>query len=157
MKKHISIVSPLALFLAALSAHADQIPGPPQGEVEQARVGQRTDYDKLKLDVTTDDWEEKLDPLVRQIIDKAYTAQLPKEVEEKLRWLGDGDMVAAQQILRASQAEEGRIMVATLRDEFRGFETVLSARHLKPKVTHVLEFPYGSIRLNIKRSNGRNG
>lgn len=110
-----------------------------------------------ELDVTTDDWEEKLDPLVRQIIDKAYTAQLPKEVEEKLRWLGDGDMVAAQQILRASQAEEGRIMVATLRDEFRGFETVLSARHLKPKVTHVLEFPYGSIRLNIKRSNGRNG
>ena len=66
-------------------------------------------------------------------------------------------MAAAQQILRASQVEEGRIMVATLRDEFRSFEIVLGARHLKPKVTHVLEFPYGSIKLNIKRSNGRNG
>ena len=110
-----------------------------------------------ELDVTTDDWEKKLDPLVRQIIDKAYTAQLPSEVEDRLRWLGDGDMAAAQQILRASQVEEGHIMVATLRDEFRSFEIVLAARHLKPKVTHVLEFPYGSIKLNIKRSNGRNG
>lgn len=113
--------------------------------------------DTYELDVTTEDWEAKLEPLVRQIIDKAYTAQLPREVEEKLQWLGDGDMVAAHQLLRASQAEEGRIMVSMLRDEFRAFDMVLSARHLKPKVIHVLEFPYGSIRLNIKRSNGGNG
>lgn len=114
----------------------------------------KEDYE---LDVYTDDWEQKLEPLVRQIIDKAFTAELPHEVESRLRWLGDGDMQAAQTILRASQAEEGKIMVSTLRDEFDSIEKLLAEEHLKPRVTHVLEFPYGTIKLNIRRRKGRNG
>ena len=112
--------------------------------------------DEYELDVTTDDWEEKLDPLVRQIVEKTFTAQLPDEVERQLKWLGDGDMVAAQSILRASQAEESRIMVSMLHDEFLAMEELLDQRHLKPRVTHVLEFPYGTIKLNVRRA-PRNG
>jgi hypothetical protein len=108
--------------------------------------------DEYSLDVMTDDWEKKLDPLVRQIIEKAYTAQLPDEVERQLKWLGDGDMVAAQEILRVSQAEESRIMVSMLHDEFLAMEEFLGYRHLKPRVTHVLEFPYGTIKLNVTRA-----
>jgi hypothetical protein len=108
--------------------------------------------DEHELDVTIDDWEAKLEPLVHQIIDKAFTAQLPAEIERQLRWLGDGDMQAAQSILRASQAEEGRIMVSMLRDEFYAMEGLLDQRHLKPKVTHVLEFPYGTIKLNVRKA-----
>lgn len=108
--------------------------------------------DEHELDVTIDDWETKLEPLVHQIIDKAFTAQLPAEIERQLRWLGDGDMQAAQSILRASQAEEGRIMVSMLRDEFYAMEGLLDQRHLKPKVTHVLEFPYGTIKLNVRKA-----
>ncbi|MGD9561895.1 MAG: hypothetical protein AB7F88_06720 [Pyrinomonadaceae bacterium] len=108
--------------------------------------------DEYELDVTTEDWDVKLDPLVRHIIDKAFTAQLPIEVERQLKWLGDGDMQAAQSILRTSQAEEGRIMVSMLRDEFQAMEDLLNQRHLKPRVTHVLEFPYGTIKLNIRRA-----
>lgn len=104
-----------------------------------------------ELEVYTDDWEEKLDPLVRQIIDKAFSAQLPAPLERKLRWLGEGDMQAAQGILRASQAEEGRIIVSMLHREFENIEKLLSAEHLKPKVSHVLKFPYGTIELEIKR------
>ena len=108
--------------------------------------------DAYELDVTTEDWEQKLDPLVRQIIEKAFTAQLPDEVERQLKWLGDGDMVAAQQILRASQASESRIMVSMLHDEFLAMGELLGNRHLKPRVTHVLEFPYGTIKLNVRRA-----
>jgi hypothetical protein len=108
--------------------------------------------DEYELDVTTDDWDVKLEPLVRQIIDKAFTAQLPAEVERQLKWLGDGDMQAAQSILRESQAEEGRIMVSMLRDEFRAMEELLGYERLKPRVTHVLEFPYGTIKLNVRRA-----
>lgn len=108
--------------------------------------------DDYELDVTTDDWEQKLDPLVRQIVDKAFSAQLPDEVERQLKWLGDGDMVAAQEILRASQAAESRIMVSMLHDEFAAMEEVLSHQRLKPRVTHVLEFPYGTIKLNVRRA-----
>ena len=103
------------------------------------------------MKVSTADWEEKLTPLVHQIIDKTYTAQLPVEVERKLRWLGDGDMKLAQDILRRSQAEEGRIVVSMLRDEFANIEKILCQSHLKPKVTHELKFPYGTITLSVKR------
>jgi len=108
--------------------------------------------DEYEMDVTTEDWEEKLEPLVRQIIDKAFTAQFPAEVEKQVNWLGDGDMQAAQSILRASQAEEGRIMVSMLRDEFHAMDDLLDQAHLKPKVTHVLEFPYGTIKLNVRKA-----
>ena len=107
--------------------------------------------DNYKLNVHTDDWEEKVTPMVHQIIDKAYTAKLPIEVERKLRWLGDGDMQAAQNMLKRSQAEEGRIVVSMLRGEFDNIENLLAHEHLKPRVKHTLKFPYGTIDLTIKR------
>jgi hypothetical protein len=108
--------------------------------------------DDYQLNITIADWEEKLTPLVTQIVDKAYTAQLPIEIEHKLRWLGDGDMQAAQKILRASQAAEGKIAVSMLREEFAAIEKLFSDEGLRPKVVHKLKFPYGTIELNIKRS-----
>jgi hypothetical protein len=106
--------------------------------------------DRFEMDVSADDWEEKLTPLVRQIVEKAYTAQLPREVERKLKWLGEGDMQAAQKILRASQAEEGKIAVSMLREEFAGIEKLLNEEGLQPKIRHTLRFPYGTIELNIR-------
>jgi len=113
--------------------------------------------DDYELDVYTDDWAEKLDPLVRQIIAKAFTANLPVEVERQLSWLGDGDMQAAKQILRSSQAAEGRIMISMLHEEMEDFERLLAEEELKPQVTHLLEFPYGTIKLNVKRRTPVNG
>ena len=120
-------------------------------EVLRHFMEEYTPKDEFELDVNVDDWEIKLTPLVEQIIEKAYTAQLPAEVERKLHWLGEGDMIAAQDILRASQAEEGKIMVSLLREEFAGVEKLLAEEDLKPKIGHVLKFPYGTIKLNIKR------
>lgn len=103
------------------------------------------------LTVYTDDWEEPLTPLVKAIINKPYRAELPNEVQKKLNWLADGEMQTAQEILRKSQIEEGKIAVSMLRQEFDNFEKLLNETHLKPKVTHELKFPYGTITLNIKR------
>ncbi len=108
--------------------------------------------DKYELKVSTDDWEEKLTPLIEQIIAKTFTAQLPIEIERKLQWLGQGDMQLAQNILRKSQAEEGRIAVSMLKEEFASIEKLLAETNLKPKVTHELKFPYGTITLYINRS-----
>ena len=119
-------------------------------EVLRAFMEEYAAKDNYKLKVSIDDWEEKLTPLVNQIIDKTYTTQLPAEVERKLRWLGQNDMKLAQDILRRSQAEEGRIVVSMLRKEFANIEKLLEATHLKPKVTHELKFPYGTITLSIK-------
>lgn len=107
--------------------------------------------DHHELKVTTADWEEKLKPLVHQMITKAFTSQLPAEVEEKLAWLGEGDMQAAQEILRRSQVEESRIMISDLQSEFIAINRLLAEPGLRPRVKHVLEFPYGTITLHISR------
>ena len=107
--------------------------------------------DDVELEMFTDECETKLEPLVRRIVDKAFTAELPDEVQDHLKWLGDGDMQAAKEILRQSQAAEGRMMVSMLREEFDAIEKILAEEHLKPKVTHVLKFPYGTITLYVRK------
>lgn len=106
--------------------------------------------DKYQLTVYTDNWEETLEPLVKKIIDKPYTAALPKQIEEKLKWLAEDETQIAQDILRKSQVEEGKIAVAMLRQEFAAIEYLLENTKGRRKVTHQLKFPYGTITLNIK-------
>lgn len=108
--------------------------------------------DHYELDVTTSDWQQKLDPLVQQIVEKAFTANLPAEIDNKLEWLGKGDMQAAHAMLRVSKAAESRVMVSLLHEEFANLERLLNEKHLRPRVTHVLEFPYGTIKMNVRRS-----
>lgn len=108
----------------------------------------RTEYE---LTVSTDDWEETLTPIVTEMIEKAYTAELPAEIEERLKWLADGEMLIARDILRRSQVEEGRIAVSKLRSEFEGIEKLFAEVDGRPKVNHRLELPYGTIALTIRQ------
>ncbi|MEP6850381.1 MAG: hypothetical protein ABI999_16090 [Acidobacteriota bacterium] len=121
-------------------------------EVLQHFLSEYAPKAEYSMDVTPDDWEEHLVPLLKQITDKVYTAKLPREVEEKLAWLSEGDMVAAEAILKASQAEQSKITVSKLDEEFVALKRILAETKLKAKVTHVIKLPYGSIKLKIKRS-----
>lgn len=107
--------------------------------------------DNHSLTVYTDDWEKSLEPLVQQLIDKPYTSNLPKQIEDKLKWLAYDDMQAAESILKKSQVEEGKIAVSMLREEFSNIEYLLANAKGERKVTHKLKFPYGTINLEIKR------
>ena len=107
--------------------------------------------DKYDLTVYTNDWEETLEPLVRKIIDKPYTATLPAEIERQLKWLAEDEMQIAETILKKSQVEEGKIAVSMLREEFANIHNLLENAKGKPKVTHELKFPYGTISLEIRR------
>ncbi len=60
-------------------------------------------------------------------------------------------MQAAHDLLRASKAEEGKIMVSMLREEFLHFEKLHTHDKLEPTIRHTLKFPYGTIDVNIKR------
>ncbi len=108
----------------------------------------KSDYE---LKIYTDDWEETLQPLVEEIIAKTYRAALPREIEEKLKWLAEGEMQLAQKILKNSQAEESKVAVSMLRGEIEAIEKLFTASNVKPKITHQLKFPYGTITLKIKR------
>ena len=90
-------------------------------------------------------------PLVKDVIDAPYNAELPLEVQRRLTWLADGEMGLAKEIVRQSQVEEGKIAVSMLEREFASIEKILAETHLQPKVTHQLKFPYGTINLKIRR------
>lgn len=106
--------------------------------------------DFYELDVSKDDWEAKLTPLVQTIIEKTYTASLPQAVEEKLQWLTEADMQQAQNILKYSQVEEGKISVSMLRQEISDIENLVQNVKGNTTVRHELKLPYGKINLKIK-------
>lgn len=110
----------------------------------------RNDY---RITIYTDDWERTLAPLIKDIIDKSYTVELPAQLERRLRWLSEGDMQAAQSILRRSQAEESKIALSMLGEEISAIENLLAnvGGSGRRKITHRLKFPYGSVTLDIKR------
>ena len=111
--------------------------------------GAKDEYD---LTVSVGDWEEKLTPLVQTLVDKPFTTALPQVVEKRLKWLADGEMQTAQDILRASQIEEGKIAVSMLREEIAHIERLLENAKGDARVRHRLKFPCGAINLEIKKN-----
>ena len=109
--------------------------------------------DNYELTVYTDDWKDKLNPLVTTMIDKSYAAQLPAQVEKRLRWLSGGEMRVANALLAHSQAEESRNAFSLLEQEISNIEQMLAdaGRARRGKVTHKLKLPWGTITLKIKR------
>lgn len=108
----------------------------------------RADY---RLTVDTQSWREEVAPLVAEIVNKAYTAELPRYVERKLRWLAAEDMRVARSILVASQAQESRNALFLLEREFGNMEELLRAAGARGEVTHTVRLPLGTITLTVER------
>jgi len=108
--------------------------------------------DNYELTVYTDDWKERLNPLVTSIITKARTAELPKLIEKRLRWLSEDEMHVARAILNESQMQASRNALALLQEEIAELENLLaSTKGTRRRVTHKLKLPYGTITLKIER------
>lgn len=105
-----------------------------------------------ELTVNTTNWEQSLAPLVSRIVKKAYIAELPEIIEQRLNWLSSGDMQAANIILKEVEAQEGRNAIAHLKQEFQNIEQVLYSLPRGGRVNHVIQLPYGRINLTIKRN-----
>lgn len=101
------------------------------------------------LKVKANDWKEHVVPLARSVIQKAYLANLPAAVEQRLTWLSSGDMQTARAILSHAQALEGAVAVMLLQEEMRNLETVVEHLPARGKVTHTIRLPYGHIQLKI--------
>ena len=107
--------------------------------------------DDYQLTVDTRSWREDVAPLVEEIVNKSYTAQLPRYVERKLRWLAADDMQLARSILAESQAQESRNALFLLEREFDNIEQLLHATGGRSEVTHTVRLPLGSITLTVER------
>jgi hypothetical protein len=85
------------------------------------------------------------------IIQKAYSADLPEIVKSRLSWLSQGDMQAAQKLLAESEVQEGKIAISLLHQEFDNIENLLTSLTQVRKITHTIVLPYGNINIKIKR------
>ena len=107
--------------------------------------------DHYSLSVNTEDWQEKLSPLVTDIIHKAYTVRLPKHLEKRLDWLSDHETEIARHLLAESEAQASKNAVSLLQEEIYNIERLLISTNGRSKVTHTIKLPYGTISLKIKR------
>lgn len=108
----------------------------------------KADY---RLTVDTRSWREDVTPLVAEMVNKSYAAQLPRYVERKLRWLAADDMQLARSLLAQSQAQESQNTLFLLEREFANMEQLLSATGQRGEVTHTVKLPLGTITLTVER------
>ncbi|HKQ54166.1 MAG TPA: hypothetical protein VJT74_17445 [Pyrinomonadaceae bacterium] len=108
----------------------------------------KADY---RLTVDTRSWREDVTPLVAELVNKSYAAQLPRYVERKLRWLAADDMRVARSILAQSQAQESQNALFLLEREFANMEQLLRATGARGEVTHTVKLPLGTITLTVER------
>ena len=108
----------------------------------------KNDY---QVTVDTRGWREDVAPLVEEVVQKSYTARLPRYVERKLRWLAADDMKLAHSILAESQAQESRDALFLLEREFDNIEQLLQATGGRGEVTHTVRLPLGTIALTVER------
>jgi hypothetical protein len=106
--------------------------------------------DNYSLTVHTDDWKEKLRPLVETVLAKGKDAELPLKLKEKLSWLAEDDVEVANEILERSQAEKSLAELSLLEKEFTNIEQLLNNTNGAAKVSHVLRLPSGTITMTIK-------
>jgi len=106
--------------------------------------------ENYKLVVHTDDWKEKLAPLVESMIARTKDAELPEALKQRLTWLAEDDTQVANALLQRSQTKVSLDALTLLEKEFSNIERLLDNTDGRGKVTHVLRLPLGTITMQIK-------
>ena len=107
--------------------------------------------DQYKLTVYTDDWQQKVTPLVDNLIARTSDTELPQQLQQRLSWLAEDDSQIANKLLQSSQREQSLHALTLLDEEFRNIDGMLATTGNRSKITHTIKLPYGNIVLNIKR------
>jgi hypothetical protein len=103
-----------------------------------------------QLSVGAEDWRETVAPLVYSLVEKSYAAELPKQMQRRLKWLAADDMQVARAILAESQARESRNALVLLEREFEDIRQLAAEGGGRSRVTHTVRLPSGNITLKVK-------
>ena len=107
--------------------------------------------DQYRLTVYTDDWRQKLMPLVDRLLAPTEPKELPQALQKRLRWLAEDDAQLANTLLHHSQRQQSLNAVTMLDAELENIERLLETTGGRSKVTHTVMLPYGNVILKIKR------
>ena len=108
--------------------------------------------ERHSLEVTTTNYKSLVGPLVQRIIGRAYSNNLPADLEQRLSWLCHDDTQAAGSLLAGAEALAMEAVLSRLDEEFIQMERLLAAQP-KGKIIHVIELPYGIVTLSVRKGN----
>ena len=104
----------------------------------------------LKLLTTPEQWREELLPLIKKQLDAGAEFELPAEVMAKASWLSQGGSQSVIAILKAIDAEEAKLRLGFIEDEFHRIAMLLEhVKNLEP-VEHKIILPQGDIQVTIR-------
>ncbi len=103
-----------------------------------------------ELSVTAEDWRASVAPLVDALVRKSYAAELPRQLERRLKWLAADDMRVARAILDESRARESRNAMELLERELPEIARLVEGGGRGTRVTHTIRLPPGTITLKIE-------
>lgn len=99
--------------------------------------------------VAPENWKQAVHDAIQKVIVKSREFKLPDVLYEKATWLANGDVTAAQRLLRAAEEDEARVRAGYLDAEFKRIEMFVA--HIKDteSVSHNISLPQGDIGVTI--------
>jgi hypothetical protein len=95
------------------------------------------------------DWRAKVAPAVAELLAASDKFQLPEAAVSRVRWLADGDSLAAQKLLAAAEQEEAVVRLAFLEAEFQRIDILIQNIQATKSVGHTIELPQGTVHVHI--------
>jgi len=103
------------------------------------------------LNTTPQTWKADLAPLIRNIITRSSSFELPANVVNRAAWLANGDAAAAQKLLAAAEQQEAVVRLRYLDAEFQRIDAMIQQLNgAHSSVRHRIELPQGSIAITIE-------
>lgn len=102
------------------------------------------------VNTTPEGWRDALGPAIAEVVSHGSTANIKEGVKQRVAWLADGDVAAAEKLMLAAEQDEAITRLAYLNAEFVRLEQLIAQLgNYQTSVSHAIELPQGSIRVHI--------
>ncbi len=109
-------------------------------------------FRKVRRSVHTgpETWRQDLGPVIRDVVEHGSTAVISEAVKQRVSWLANGDVAAAEKLLLAAEKDEALTRLAYLDRELKRLEAMIAQLgDVNTSVSHSIDLPQGTIDVYI--------
>ena len=95
-------------------------------------------------------WREAVGPAIADVVNHGSSANIKEGVKQRVAWLADGDVAAAEKLMLAAEQDEAITRLAYLNAEFARMDAMIARMgDYQTSVSHLIELPQGSVHVHI--------